>query len=101
MTGMDVSALMTDGDEVADVGERLAGDAAGIYGWSMRAGEAVAGSLMCPSRMSQSGFGWEVTLGKLADEVRAFGGELRRAAAEYRDADEDAAARVLGAGGPR
>ncbi|SNY65625.1 hypothetical protein [Paractinoplanes atraurantiacus] len=94
MTGMNVPALMDDGDEVADVGDRLAADAAGIYGWAMRAGEAVEGSLMCPSQLSQSGFGWEVTLGRLADEVRAYGVELRTAALAYLVADERSAGRM-------
>jgi uncharacterized protein YukE len=77
---------------VSDVAGRLEGIAAGIRTWEYACQDAVDGASMCYSSTSLVAGQWVFTLGRLADEVRGLGDDLRRAATDYRDADAAAAA---------
>ena len=99
-TGIDVTALLRDGDEVAGVGDRLARAAREIRDWEYAGRGAVPGATMCETAMADAARMWEVTLSSLAAQVREFGAGLSQAAIDYRSADTRAADRLHTADGP-
>jgi hypothetical protein len=94
--GVDGPAVAGIGEAVLDAAGRLERLAAGIGAWEYQAQDAVDGAAMCYSTMPYAAGMWQSTLTRLAGEVRAFGGELREAAAGYQQSDRAAAERVGG-----
>ena len=99
-TGIDVTALLRDGDEVADVADRL--DRAGreIRDWEYAGRGALPGAVMSETAMADTARMWETTLTSLAAQVREFGAGLSQAAVDYRSADTQAADRLYATDGP-
>ncbi len=61
---------------------------------------AVEGSAMCQQSMPTAAECWDGSLNALARQVRDFGADLGRSAADYREADALAAARIRASGHP-
>ena len=99
-TGIDVTALLRDGDEVAEVGDRLARAARQIRDWEYAGRGAVPGAVTCETELANAARMWEVTLSALAAQVREHGAGLSQAAVDYRAADTQAADRLHLAEGP-
>jgi hypothetical protein len=98
VTSIDASEVDRIGDAVLDVAGRIERIAGGMRDWQYAAHDAVDGAEMCYSATSYAAGAWLHTLEDMADAVREFGGGLRRVAADYRQSDSGAAARVREAG---
>ena len=83
--------------EVADDLDELVGE---MLSLESPVPDAVAGSSMCQVSLPAAAQGWHGSLTALAGQVRDFGADLGRSAADYREADALAAARVRASGHP-
>ncbi|WP_433295538.1 hypothetical protein ACQP2F_36075 [Actinoplanes sp. CA-030573] len=61
---------------------------------------AVEGSTTCADGIPEAAYRWRGALGRLADDLTGFGDGLRRAAADYHQADIEAEERVRASGHP-
>jgi hypothetical protein len=100
ITSIDVPEVYRMSDAVLDAAGRLERLAAGVESWQYAGKSAVAGSVTCDPATVEAAYHWEFTLGKLAEQVRLYGADLRQAATDYREADADAARRVRESGHP-
>lgn len=97
-TSIEIPQLMALGDDVAEVGARLARVAADIQGWRDLGSGAVEGSLTTGVRLRQFADDWHSTLGLLGRSIDDYGRSLHQAAADYRSTDTAAGERIVQAG---
>jgi hypothetical protein len=93
-TQVEIPQLMALGDDVTAVGARLARVASDIEGWRGVASGAVEGSATCTVQLGLTAGHWHSSLGLLARSIEDYGRSLHQAAADYRTADEAAAAQM-------
>jgi hypothetical protein len=98
ITSIEIPQLMALGDDVAEIGTRLARAASDIEGWRDSGAGAVEGSVTCEIQLGLLAGNWRSTLGLLARSIQDHGRSLHQAAADYRSADEAAARRIGQAG---
>jgi hypothetical protein len=99
-TSIDVPEVFRMSDAVLDAAGRLDRLAARVEAGRYAGRQVLPGSVTCQPGTVETAAHWQVTLGRLAEEVRTFGAELRTAATEYREADEFAAHQVRASGHP-
>jgi hypothetical protein len=97
-TSIEIPQLMALGDDVAEIGGRLARAAADIEGWRGRASGAVGGSVTCEVQLGLMADHWRSSLGLLARSIQDYGRSLHQAAADYNNADMAAGRRIGQAG---
>jgi uncharacterized protein YukE len=100
VTQIDPPELTRIADAVADVAAGLERTADEMLSLESAARGAVEGATMCQASMPAAARGWDGSLTTLAGQVREFGAGLRQSAADYREADTLAAARVRASGHP-
>jgi hypothetical protein len=93
-TSIEIPRLMALGDDVAEVGTRLARAASDIEGWRGSAAGAVEGSATCEVQLGLMADHWHSSLGMLARAIQDHGRSLHQAAADYRTADTLAGERI-------
>ena len=99
ITGVDAPQVSAIGDAVLDVAGRLERLAHGTGEGAWRARSAVAGSQLSEFGAADTALSWQEALQGLAEQVRAFGTDLRQAAADYQESDAAAAGRLNGSVG--
>ena len=87
-TEIDVPGLTKVGDAVAGVAARMAGTSRSVEGWIYQGKQAFEGSTVCSSTMGYAADMWSREIAEMAAEVRTFGDDLKRTAADYRAYDE-------------
>jgi hypothetical protein len=97
-TSIEIPQLMALGDDVAELGTRLARVASDIEGWRGSASGAVEGSVTCTVQLGRTAGHWHASLGLLARSIQDYGRSLHQAAADYRAADQ-AAGKMIGQAG--
>jgi hypothetical protein len=97
-TSIEIPPLMALGDDVSEVGTRLARVASDIERWRGTASGAVEGSVTCTVQLGLMADHWHSSLGLLARSIQDYGRSLHRAAADYRTADQ-AAGKMIGQAG--
>lgn len=110
-TSIEIPQLMALGDDVAEIGARLARVAGDIETWRGSAAGAVEGSVTCQVQLGLTAGHWHSSLGMLGRAIQDHGRGLHEAAADYDTADQEAGqriglagvavARILSEGGPR
>ncbi|GIE92997.1 hypothetical protein [Paractinoplanes rishiriensis] len=100
ITSIDVPEVFRMSDAVLDAAGRLDRLSARVEARRYAEKHVLPGSVTCDPGTVEAAASWQVTLARLAEEVRAFGTELRTAATAYREADEFAARQVRASGHP-
>lgn len=100
VTQIDSAELARISAAVLDVAAGLAETADEMLTLHSAARDAVAGSTMGRVSLPAAAEGWNGSLNSLARQVRDFGADLGRSAADYREADALAAARLRASGHP-
>jgi hypothetical protein len=98
VTNIDVPELMTIGEAVTDVADRLGRVTGEISGWESMPLGTVDGSVACAGALVDATSYWRETMTGLVEEIRGYGADLHRSAADYRAADELAARRYRESG---
>jgi hypothetical protein len=93
-TEIDVPGLTGVGNAVAGVAARMTGTARDIEGWAYQGRHAFEGSVVCSSGMSSAASTWAREIQEMAGEVRRFGEDLKRTAADYQAYDDLTAQQV-------
>jgi hypothetical protein len=97
-TSIEIPPLMALGDDVSEVGTRLARVASDIERWRGTAAGAVEGSVTCAVQLGLTAAHWHSSLALLARSIQDYGRSLHQAAADYRTADQ-AAGEMIGQAG--
>ena len=93
-TEIDIPGLTGVGNAVAGVAARMEHTARDIEGWSYQGRHAFEGSMVCSSTMGSAADAWAREIREMAGEVRRFGEDLKRTAADYQAYDDLTAQQV-------